>query len=89
MDIGALRDKIDRIDDELFRLLKERMALVKSIGDEKNKLGLTIKNEDREKEILSRLLSSCENDECKYIEGIYSEIFRQMRAMQEQKTSKI
>lgn len=89
VEIGALREKIDRLDDEIFSLLIKRIDLAVKIGEEKLRTGSAIRNEAREREILSRMAEKCDGFEYACIEKIYSEIFAQMRAVQQEKTAKI
>jgi chorismate mutase/prephenate dehydratase len=74
--IGDLRKEIDKIDDEILKLLNERMEFVKEIGILKHTSGTSIYRPDREKEILDRL-KKLSNGSVRNgaIEAIYSEIF--------------
>jgi len=49
------RDKIDRIDNEILRLLNERAKIAKAVGDVKKECNLPIFNPKRENEIFIRL----------------------------------
>ena len=53
--IGELRKEIDKVDDEVLRLLNKRMEFVKEIGVLKHSSGAAIYRPEREKEILDRL----------------------------------
>lgn len=66
--MNDLRAEIDRIDDEMLTLFLKRMKIVEKIALEKKKQGLDVLNQDREKEVLTRLLSKIENKE---IAGLY------------------
>ncbi|NLK65976.1 MAG: prephenate dehydratase [Campylobacteraceae bacterium] len=71
-----LRAEIDIVDNEIIRLLNERMVYVKKIGELKNASGGHIYRPEREKAILSRLESISGKDlDRKAIEAIYYEIF--------------
>ena len=54
MRIEDCRDEIDRIDGELLRLLNRRALLALEIGEMKARAGLPLKDEGREREVLSR-----------------------------------
>lgn len=54
MCIEDCREEIDRIDGELLRLLNRRALLALEIGDMKARAGLPLKDEGREREVLSR-----------------------------------
>ncbi|PAF48903.1 chorismate mutase [Helicobacter sp. 12S02232-10] len=76
MDLSEKRIRIDAIDDAIFDLLNERLAIVSEIGREKLKVGASIYRPEREREIIERLShreSRYLND--KTIEAIYQEIF--------------
>ncbi len=75
-DLKDFRDKIDKLDNEILRLLNERMSYVKEIGTLKAKSGGSIYRPEREKEILKRLEALNLGLLNKHaIEAIYSEIF--------------
>ena len=63
-----LRKKIDEIDDKMLKLFLERMAIVKRVALEKQKLKVDILDSDRESEVLSRLISKVDE---KYLAGLY------------------
>jgi chorismate mutase len=54
MRIEDCREEIDRIDGELLRLLNRRALLALEIGEMKRRAGLPLKDEGREREVLSR-----------------------------------
>jgi len=55
LDIDAIREKINQLDDELLRIFNERAALALKIGQIKKNLNLPIYDPKREKLILERL----------------------------------
>lgn len=55
MELSAIRAEIDKIDDELLQLFIRRLQLSLMAGDEKKALGLPIRNEERERQILSEI----------------------------------
>lgn len=63
-----LRKAIDDIDNQMQELFIKRMMLVKKIALKKKTEGLTILNQDREEEILSRLSSKMEDP---LLKGLY------------------
>lgn len=52
--IYEFREKIDEIDEEILDLLDERVAVAKKIGEIKRERGISITDNDREKEVLER-----------------------------------
>jgi len=55
MELKRLRQKIDRTDDKIIKLLNERAKLSRLIGQLKNKKGLSVYAPNREKEIYLKL----------------------------------
>ncbi len=55
MDIENIRDRINRLDDELLRIFNERAALALEIGKIKKKAGTPIYDPRREKLIFQRM----------------------------------
>jgi len=55
-DIAKLRLAIDQIDEKIMDLINRRLILAKQIGGLKKKSGIRIKDGEREKEIIDRLL---------------------------------
>lgn len=55
MDIGEIRKRIDRLDDELLRIFNERAGLALEIGRIKKRLGLPVYDPAREKRIFGRM----------------------------------
>lgn len=75
-DLTNLRKNIDKIDNEILKLLNERMNIVKKIGEVKNSTGAPIYRPEREKQIIDRLENfGFELLPKKAIEAIYYEIF--------------
>ncbi len=58
--IEEARGQIDRIDDEIVRLLSERAKHVRSIGDAKHRLGVPVYQADREERIFARVVAANE-----------------------------
>ncbi len=74
--IQNLRDQIDKVDDQLLKLLDTRMEYVKKIGFQKIKNNANIYCPDREKEILNRLKKNKTlHLDSKAIKAIFLEIF--------------
>ncbi len=81
--IEAYRKEIDAIDDQILKLLNERMDLVKEIGKAKQTSGTAIYRPEREKEILDRLKSlnkGALNE--KAIDAIFLEVFAVSRNLE-------
>ena len=81
--IKEFRDKIDKVDDEILRLLNERMTYVKSIGELKIQSGGSIYRPERERAIVKRLKEQSRGLlNLKAIEAIYGEIFAVSRNLE-------
>ncbi|MGP1449507.1 MAG: prephenate dehydratase [Wolinella sp.] len=83
MSLQKFRENIDSIDNEILKLLNERMEVVREIGRQKKSEGSVIYRPEREREIISRLnflnnglLNSAA------IEAIYLEIFAVSRNLE-------
>ena len=53
--LKALREEIDRIDEQVLRLIARRMRIVEEIAEIKRDMGLSIVDEEREKSLLAKL----------------------------------
>nr|WP_236617327.1 MULTISPECIES: prephenate dehydratase [unclassified Lebetimonas] len=86
MDLKKLREEIDKIDDNVLKLLNKRMEIVKKVGEIKNSSNTPVYRPEREKEIIERLnrLSQAQNGILKkeHIEAIFLEIFAISRTLE-------
>ncbi len=74
--IDKTRRQIDRVDEDILRLLNERMRLVEEIGRVKQARDLAINDPGREREIIGRLSESNAGPiSGESLEAIYREIF--------------
>jgi len=76
LEIEELRKRIDQVDFELLKLLKERSELVKRILETKKKLSLPFKDAKREREILETVRTKAINLELDPI--LTEEIFKRI-----------
>ena len=53
--ILALRQQIDKLDEEIIQLLKNRMGISKEVGKLKEELDIPVEDKNRENEIIDRL----------------------------------
>lgn len=82
-DLRFCRVQIDRIDDEITQLLKQRFDLVKTIGEIKKEIGLPIVDGDREKEIAERIIENTGLNRV-FVKDLMKLIFQESRKQQEQ-----
>lgn len=54
-ELKALRKEIDQIDTEILGLLSKRFRVIKKVGQVKHKLGLKVRDTQREQELLDRI----------------------------------
>jgi chorismate mutase len=74
-DFNEFRDKIDQIDEKLRQLVRERMTLIKEIGQIKKEKNLKITDQNREQEIL-------EKAESNYEKAIFQKILEESKKIQ-------
>lgn len=55
MEIDEIRERIDRLDDELLHIFNERASLALAIGEIKKQLGIPVYDPAREKRIFARM----------------------------------
>jgi chorismate mutase/prephenate dehydratase len=86
LELKKLREEIDKIDNEVVKLLNKRMEIVKKVGEVKNTSNAPIYRPEREKAIIERLteISEKENGILKkeHIEAIFLEIFAISRTLE-------
>ena len=85
MDLKDHRDKIDAIDAQLLELFKERIAVVSEIAGYKKEHGLSVRDPEREKQMLAALTADSGDLE-PYIRRYFKQILRLSREYQEEKT---
>jgi chorismate mutase len=74
VNIDELRQKIDGIDAQLLSLFERRMKIAKEIGRYKKENGLPVKDQEREREILSRLCEKAPPELAGYVRTLFSSL---------------
>ena len=75
LDLGKIREKIDKLDSQLVELLEERLEIVQEVAQFKKQTGKRIFDEEREKEVVQKNLKRVKNKELnQYIELILKDI---------------
>ena len=75
LDLGKIREKIDKLDSQLVELLEERLHIVQEVAQFKKQTGKKIFDEEREKEVIRKNLERVKNTELKhYIKLILKDI---------------
>jgi chorismate mutase len=54
-DLQILRKRVDEIDVQILKALKERVAVCQKIGEHKKQQGLLIQDQNREQEVYSKV----------------------------------
>ena len=81
--LRKLRNKIDKIDNEISSLLLKRKKVIKRIGEYKKKEGIPIIDKNREKELILKLKNKTNNKkEQNYLVEIFASIIRNSRKVQ-------
>ena len=85
MNIRELREEIDRVDEELLRLLNRRARIAVEIGELKRRAGLPVLDPAREQEVLSRPRANAGGPLGRgAVARIFRRIVRESRRAQEQ-----
>ena len=84
MNLQEAREGINRIDDQITALFKERMAFSKAVAEEKQRKGLPVYNRERERAVLNRVSDLVGEELESYVRVLYETIFDVSRAYQHQ-----
>ncbi len=82
LDLDAARKRINKIDDDIVRLLNERAAACKGIGKLKSALNMEVLDMNREGQVLERVTSASEEAPPEGIRTIYREVISMCRNIQ-------
>jgi chorismate mutase len=84
-DIQTLRKRVDEIDDQIIKVLSERVKICKAIGETKKKQGLPVRDKSRENEVFIRVKEKAAKYQldAAQIEMLYREIVNICSAVQE------
>lgn len=77
--IASLRRKIDEIDEQILRFLKERVEVSKSIGKTKREHGIRVKDYEREDELYANIMRRA--SELGLNQGEVKAVYRKIIAM--------
>ncbi len=84
MNLDAIRERLDRIDDQMTDLFAQRMRLVTDVAAYKKEHGLPILDTGRERKILNRVSLRAGEDMEHYAKLLYQTLFSVSRAYQAQ-----
>ncbi len=85
MDLGNIRNEIDRIDTEMVRLFEERMKLACQVAEYKKANQMPVYDSGRERQVLNRLAEKIDPDFERYMRMLYTTMFAVSRSYQHQK----
>lgn len=82
--LRELRSKVDALDEKLIELLAERMSLIREIAHVKSRLKLSIRDVQREAEIMSRIEKLAEEKglDWNFVQDIFTKILRKGREVE-------
>ena len=87
MELKDYRDKLDRIDDQMAALFKERMETVRKVADYKRETNTPVLASGREREILYRVTGLCGEELEEYAKILWSTLLELSRDYQENRLS--
>jgi chorismate mutase / prephenate dehydratase len=82
MDLEQCREKIDKIDDQLADLFKQRMELATEVAEYKKANNMNVLNNEREREIIDRMTARNGDDLAIYTKVFYNTLFDLSRSAQ-------
>ena len=82
MNLEELRQEIDKVDDQLLRLIEQRMDIAGQIADFKKENRLPVLNAAREREKLMKVSDASREDLQDYMRVLYSLLFELSRSYQ-------
>ena len=84
MSLEDLRKQIDRVDEQIVRLIAERMRTAQEIGQEKRQQGLPVEDLSREQEVLARVREIAEREKISVegVEAIYRRIINLSKSVE-------
>ena len=83
MELKDYRDKLDRIDDEMAALFKERMETVREVADYKREHNTPVLASGRERDILYRVTGLCGGELEEYTKILWSTLLELSRDYQQ------
>ena len=87
MELKDYREQLDRIDDQLAALFKQRMETVKQVADYKKEHNTPVLAAGRERDILYRVTGLCGEELQEYTKILYSTLLELSRDYQENRLS--
>lgn len=88
MDLKELRERIDKVDDEIVRLFGERMKIAAQVADYKKANNLPIFQPAREREKLKDVAAKAGPEMADYTRVLYSMLFELSRSYQSKRSRK-
>ncbi len=83
--LDEIRKKIDAIDDNIAGLLEERMTIIEEVAQHKQENNIPILNNEREREIISRVTQNQSDEMAAFTKVFFTTIFDISRSYQDRK----
>ena len=83
--LESIREEIDEVDEKLSFLMAKRMGLAEEIAEEKKKSGLSVKNPERENEVLNHVGERAGKEKAKYVQNVYKKLIEETCIYEEEK----
>jgi len=84
-DLEECRDEIDRVDDELTRLMEKRLAVSERIAELKRAAGRPVTDPARERAVLTRVTGQVPEDHVIGVRQLFTTLFGLSKALQRQR----
>lgn len=82
MKLKEIRNELDKVDDQLVQLYRERLELVSKIAQAKAQEGVAVGDSQRESQIVYRLTQGLDDQYKLFVKELYATIFATSRAYQ-------
>ena len=75
LDLSAIRERINTVDDQLKKLLLERLGIVSEVAEYKKRNGLPVRDSARERSIIARMTEGESERDAREITLFFSNLF--------------
>ena len=87
MELTQAREEIDRIDNEIIKLVAKRLSVAKEIGKLKKSKNLPVENKQREEEVIKNAINNLKAngyDDAKFAKALYAAIMQKSKEIQKE-----
>ncbi|MBS7338244.1 MAG: chorismate mutase, partial [Thermoguttaceae bacterium] len=82
MDLNEIRDKIDKVDDQIIELFAQRMELSNEVAQYKRAKGIPVIDMTRERDKRNKIFEKSPKEVRDYLPQLYSVVFELSRSYQ-------